>query len=178
MADKVKAMVFNGPESLEWREFDKPTIRENDGLLRIDASGICGSDHEFYYGVVPLKPPVILGHEPFGTIVEIGKVARERQSRLDLASDFPQFRGLKSVLTREVHKRQLERMLRNNREAAEQEAKKANEPRRRQPNEAAARAAAFVRAQVKLRSVGGDGVHGWVEACPSARELQMTDSEC
>lgn len=78
MAEKVKAMVFYGPRDLQVREFDRPTIGDNDGLLRIEASGICGSDHEFYNGVVRLVPPNVLGHEPFGTIVEIGKVASER----------------------------------------------------------------------------------------------------
>lgn len=78
MAMKIKAMVFTGPRKIELHEFHKPSIKEDDGLLRIESSGICGSDYEFYYGHMPLTPPVVLGHEPFGTIAEIGKVASEK----------------------------------------------------------------------------------------------------
>src|SRR5207245_1855985 len=79
----VRAAVLVKPKTLEAREFARPTIGPDDGLLRIEACGICGSDYEQYEGAQPPHEdytpfPVIPGHEPLGVIEEIGANARQR----------------------------------------------------------------------------------------------------
>jgi D-arabinose 1-dehydrogenase-like Zn-dependent alcohol dehydrogenase len=46
MADLVRAAVMTAPRSFEMREFPRPEIGPDEGLLRIEACGICGSDVE------------------------------------------------------------------------------------------------------------------------------------
>ncbi len=47
-----------------------PDIGPGEALVRIEACGVCGSDALRWY--VEEKAPVVLGHEPAGTIVELG----------------------------------------------------------------------------------------------------------
>ncbi|HEV8575017.1 MAG TPA: zinc-binding dehydrogenase [Dehalococcoidia bacterium] len=60
------------------RELPLPEIGAEDGLLQIEACGICGSDYEQYEGALPVRFPVIPGHEPVGRIVKIGDEAARR----------------------------------------------------------------------------------------------------
>ena len=56
------------------REIPKPIIDNNEVLIKVEYAGICGSDIHIYKGAHAFrKPPVILGHELTGTVVEIGK---------------------------------------------------------------------------------------------------------
>ena len=41
-------------------------------LIRIRASGMCGTDLHAHHGVMPVPLPIVLGHEPVGEIVEVG----------------------------------------------------------------------------------------------------------
>jgi len=66
----VKALVFTGKHSLEYREEADPKPRSGESLVRIDASGICGSDMHAYHGHDPRRvPPLILGHELAGLVL-------------------------------------------------------------------------------------------------------------
>ncbi|MQA83830.1 MAG: zinc-binding dehydrogenase [Streptosporangiales bacterium] len=81
MADMVRAAVQTGPRQIELREFPKPRVGPDDGLLRIEACGICGSDVESYKGA--LRGPgrgfsFIPGHEPLGIVEEVGERAAAR----------------------------------------------------------------------------------------------------
>jgi threonine dehydrogenase-like Zn-dependent dehydrogenase len=83
MTATVRAMVLVKPKTLVAREFARPAIGPDDGLLRIEACGICGSDYEQYEGAQPPHEdytpyPVIPGHEPLGVIEAIGARARAR----------------------------------------------------------------------------------------------------
>ena len=75
-----RAIVQTGPRALELRKLPLPDrIGPEEALLRIDACGICGSDYEQYQGIMPNLPfPLIPGHEPVGTIAEIGADAARR----------------------------------------------------------------------------------------------------
>lgn len=73
-----RAGVLEAPRRLEIREFSLPDIGEDDGLLRVEACGLCGSDHEQYTGALPARMPVIPGHETVGVIEEIGEQASAR----------------------------------------------------------------------------------------------------
>lgn len=61
---------YNGP--WEFQTLADPRPQPGQVLLRIRASGMCGTDLHVHHGMFPLKPPVIAGHEPTGEIVEIG----------------------------------------------------------------------------------------------------------
>ncbi|HVV21240.1 MAG TPA: alcohol dehydrogenase catalytic domain-containing protein [Pseudonocardiaceae bacterium] len=79
MADLVRAAVQVGPRRIEMQEFPRPVIGPDDGLLRVEANGICGSDVETYKGNLGRgRYPVIPGHEPLGIIEEIGERAAAR----------------------------------------------------------------------------------------------------
>jgi threonine dehydrogenase-like Zn-dependent dehydrogenase len=73
-----KCVVQTAPRALEMRDIPLPEIGANDALLRVEACGICGSDYEQYEGALPVRFPVIPGHEPVGRIEEIGDEAAER----------------------------------------------------------------------------------------------------
>src|SRR5207302_9947210 len=63
---------------LELRERHVPDIDDDSELLRVEACGICGSDAEQYTGVLPVRLPVVPGHEPLGVIERIGDRAAKR----------------------------------------------------------------------------------------------------
>ncbi len=66
----MKALVYTGPEAMEYRDAPDPEPKAGEALLRIDRVGICGSDMHGYLGHDDRRPPpLILGHEAAGTIV-------------------------------------------------------------------------------------------------------------
>ncbi len=79
MAAMVRAAVQVGPGKIEMREFPRPAVGPDDGLLRVEANGICGSDVETYRGHLGgPRPAFIPGHEPLGIIDEVGERAAQR----------------------------------------------------------------------------------------------------
>jgi threonine dehydrogenase-like Zn-dependent dehydrogenase len=75
---KTSAMVQTAARKLEPRELPIPPIGDDDGLLRVEACGICGSDYEQFEGLLRTPIPVIPGHEPLGVIEAIGDAAARR----------------------------------------------------------------------------------------------------
>ena len=78
MARTSRVIVQTGPRRLELRELPVPDIDDDSGLLRVEACGICGSDAEQYAGVLPVRLPVVPGHEPLGIVERIGDRAAKR----------------------------------------------------------------------------------------------------
>ena len=70
-----------GPRALELRELPIPDIDDDSALLRVEACGICGSDAEQYVGTIPVRYPLVPGHEPLGVIERIGDRAAKRWRR-------------------------------------------------------------------------------------------------
>ena len=70
----MRAAVATGRgEPLALRDVPKPTIGPQDVLLRVEASGICYTDLRLIDGRPDTDPPPIIpGHEPVGTVEEIG----------------------------------------------------------------------------------------------------------
>lgn len=65
----MKALVYQGPESLAYQDVADPEPGSGDILIRIDSVGICGSDMHAYLGHDERRPaPLILGHEAAGII--------------------------------------------------------------------------------------------------------------
>jgi threonine dehydrogenase-like Zn-dependent dehydrogenase len=76
MAEKVLASTLVAPKTLEIREYDVPDIGPDEGLLRVERCGICGSDARDWGS---MKRGVrILGHENVGHIARIGRNAAKR----------------------------------------------------------------------------------------------------
>jgi threonine dehydrogenase-like Zn-dependent dehydrogenase len=73
-----RAVVQTGPRALELRDLPIPEIDDDSALLRVEACGICGSDAEQYQGTLPVRFPVVPGHEPLGLIERIGDRAAKR----------------------------------------------------------------------------------------------------
>ena len=74
----MDALVYTGPETLEFQKFPDPTPVEGEAIIRIDTVGICGSDMHAYLGHDDRRPaPLILGHEAAG-VIESGPHAGKR----------------------------------------------------------------------------------------------------
>ncbi len=65
----MRALVYEGEETLTIRHVPDPEPGEGEVLVQIKASGICGSDMHAYLGHDERRPPpLILGHEAAGLI--------------------------------------------------------------------------------------------------------------
>lgn len=65
----MKALVYDGVETLAYRDMPMPVAAEGEHLIRVHAVGICGSDMHAYLGHDDRRPaPLILGHEAAGLI--------------------------------------------------------------------------------------------------------------
>jgi L-iditol 2-dehydrogenase len=70
----MKALLLPEYKKLEYVDFDDPPILDDEVLVRVKACGICGSDIHGYDGSTGRRiPPVIMGHEASGEIVEVGR---------------------------------------------------------------------------------------------------------
>lgn len=71
----MKALVktAKGDGFMEVREYEVPRIREDDWvLIKVKAAGVCGTDLHIWHGLFQHWPPVVIGHEFAGEIVEVG----------------------------------------------------------------------------------------------------------
>ncbi len=65
----MKALVYTGPESLVFKEAPDAQEKPGELVVKIESSGICGSDMHAFLGHDDRRPaPLILGHEACGTI--------------------------------------------------------------------------------------------------------------
>lgn len=71
----MKALVKTekGVGNIELRDAEVPTPKDDEVLIQIAACGICGTDVHVKHDNFPYWPPVILGHEFTGTVLEAGK---------------------------------------------------------------------------------------------------------
>lgn len=68
----MRAAVFKRPFELHLENLDLPGLKPDELRIAVEACGICGTDALIYAGKAPASPPVILGHEYTGKIVEVG----------------------------------------------------------------------------------------------------------
>jgi 2-desacetyl-2-hydroxyethyl bacteriochlorophyllide A dehydrogenase len=69
----IKALVWEAPKEMRIRELPKPVAQQGWAVLDVKRVGICGSDIAGFLGKNDLrKPPLVMGHELSGVIVEIG----------------------------------------------------------------------------------------------------------
>ena len=74
----MQALVYTGTQKIVYREEKNPKIINGESIVKVSASGICGSDMHAYHGKDNRRvPPLILGHEISGTI-DKGKFAGKK----------------------------------------------------------------------------------------------------
>ena len=67
----MRALVYTDTQKLIYREENKPKLIKGENIIKVSASGICGSDMHAYHGKDNRRiPPLILGHEISGVINE------------------------------------------------------------------------------------------------------------
>jgi 2-desacetyl-2-hydroxyethyl bacteriochlorophyllide A dehydrogenase len=74
----MKALVLEEYKKLVYRDYPDPSLRgPDDVIVRVKASAICGSDVHGLDGSTGRRiPPLVMGHEASGEIVEIGSAVR------------------------------------------------------------------------------------------------------
>ncbi len=74
MAQRAKAAIcreINQPVVVEEIEVESP--RRGEVMIKLAACGVCHSDYSVTTGTIPFPPPVVLGHEGAGLVVEAGE---------------------------------------------------------------------------------------------------------
>jgi len=69
---KMKATVFHGPNDIRVQEVEQPHPGPGEALMRVTLTTICGTDLHILRGEYPVRPGLIIGHEPVGVIEELG----------------------------------------------------------------------------------------------------------
>jgi len=75
--ETMKAVVFKGKDRIAIEEMPKPVPRAGEAVIRITATTICGTDVHIVRGEYPVKPGLIIGHEPVGVIDALGSGLEE-----------------------------------------------------------------------------------------------------
>jgi len=73
--EKMKVAMYYNNNDVRIEEQSVPNISDDELLIKVIASGICGSDVMEWYRLK--KAPLVLGHEISGDIVKVGKNVKE-----------------------------------------------------------------------------------------------------
>src|SRR5690348_10820026 len=69
----MRAVTFQEPGVVSVEERPEPELIEpDDAIVRIEATGVCGSDLHIFHGRVKVEPGFTIGHEYVGTVVAAG----------------------------------------------------------------------------------------------------------
>jgi alcohol dehydrogenase len=69
----MQAVTFQAPGDVRLEDRPEPELLErDDAIVRVEATGVCGSDLHIYHGRVSIEPGFTLGHEFVGTVVAAG----------------------------------------------------------------------------------------------------------
>jgi alcohol dehydrogenase len=77
----MKAVVFHGVNDIRVEEVARPRPKAGEAVIRITATTICGTDVHIVKGEYPVRPGLILGHEPVGVIEELGEGLEDEYTR-------------------------------------------------------------------------------------------------
>lgn len=72
MSEMMKALVFPEAGKMQLTEMPRPEPKDDEVLIRVRASGICGTDVHIYEGGFTATYPVVPGHEFAGEVVAVG----------------------------------------------------------------------------------------------------------
>jgi len=69
----VQAVTFQAPGEVRLEERPEPELKQrDDAVVRVEATGVCGSDLHIYHGRVEIEPGFTIGHEFVGTVLAAG----------------------------------------------------------------------------------------------------------
>jgi len=69
----LRAVTFQEPGRVALEERPEPELlAADDAVVRVEATGICGSDLHIYHGRVKIEPGFVIGHEFVGTVIAAG----------------------------------------------------------------------------------------------------------
>jgi 2-desacetyl-2-hydroxyethyl bacteriochlorophyllide A dehydrogenase len=69
----MRAVTFQAPGEVQLDEVPEPELlAADDAVVRVEASGICGSDLHIYHGRVQIEPGFVIGHEFVGEVIAAG----------------------------------------------------------------------------------------------------------
>jgi alcohol dehydrogenase len=68
----MKALVFRGPNQIGIEQVPVPRPSYGEAVIRVTLTTICGTDLHILKGEYPVRPGLVLGHEPVGVIHELG----------------------------------------------------------------------------------------------------------
>jgi len=69
----MRAVTFQAPGEVRVDEVPEPELlAPDDAVVRVDASGICGSDLHIFHGRVQIEPGFVIGHEFVGEVIAAG----------------------------------------------------------------------------------------------------------
>jgi threonine dehydrogenase-like Zn-dependent dehydrogenase len=70
--DTMTANVFHAPEDIRVEEVDRPRPGPGEAVIRVTLTTICGTDVHIVRGEYPVRPGLVIGHEPVGVIEALG----------------------------------------------------------------------------------------------------------
>ena len=74
----MRAVTFQAPGEVRVEDVREPELIDaTDAIVRIAASGVCGSDLHIYHGRVKIEPGFTIGHEYVGTVTAVGDEVRD-----------------------------------------------------------------------------------------------------
>jgi S-(hydroxymethyl)glutathione dehydrogenase / alcohol dehydrogenase len=86
----MKGLVFHRPKKVTLDNVPDPVIeKNNDIILKVTSTAICGSDLHIYNGLIPQVRPMVLGHEFMGIVEEVGKEIRHLKRGDRVVVPFP-----------------------------------------------------------------------------------------
>jgi threonine dehydrogenase-like Zn-dependent dehydrogenase len=74
--EKMRAAVFVSKDNIELREVPRPAPGPGEALVKVTLTTICGTDVHILRAEYPVKPGLIVGHEPVGRIEALGPGVR------------------------------------------------------------------------------------------------------
>jgi 2-desacetyl-2-hydroxyethyl bacteriochlorophyllide A dehydrogenase len=74
----MRAVTFQAPHEVRVQDVPEPQLLDaGDAIVRIEATGVCGSDLHIYHGRVKIEPGFTIGHEYVGTVLAAGDDVRD-----------------------------------------------------------------------------------------------------
>ena len=69
----MRAVTYQGAKDVQVKQVKDPSIEKNDDIIvKITSTAICGSDLHIYQGNMPAHKDYVIGHEPMGIVEEVG----------------------------------------------------------------------------------------------------------
>src|SRR6266542_4606041 len=68
----MRAAILHGPRDLRVETTTGPVPGPGEVVVRVSASGLCGTDYRIWSGDRPVRYPLVMGHEFIGRVSAVG----------------------------------------------------------------------------------------------------------